>query len=69
MPTEALYDWGRMVAALAAERPWWEPGTTSGYHAVTFGYLVGEILRRVDGRTLGRLTQALIFLLIACLAG
>ena len=53
LPTEALYDWGRMVEALAAETPWWEPGTTSGYHAVTFGYLVGEVLRRVDGRTLG----------------
>src|ERR1051325_1706831 len=53
LPTEALYDWPCMVDALAAETPWWEPGTTSGYHAVTFGYLVGEILRRLDGRTLG----------------
>ena len=53
LPTEALYDWRRMIDALAAETPWWEPGTTSGYHAVTFGYLVGEIVRRLDGRTLG----------------
>src|SRR5262249_25957841 len=53
LPTDALYDWGRMFDVLAAETPWCEPGTTSGYHAITFGYLVGEILRRLDGRTLG----------------
>jgi CubicO group peptidase (beta-lactamase class C family) len=54
LPTEALYDWERMTAALAAERPWWEPGSASGYHAMTFGYLVGELARRADGRSLGR---------------
>jgi CubicO group peptidase (beta-lactamase class C family) len=54
LPTEALYDWERMTGALAAERPWWEPGSASGYHAMTFGYLVGELVRRADGRTLGR---------------
>jgi len=53
LPTEALYDWQRMVDALAAETPWWEPGQTSGYHAMTFGYLVGELIRRVTGRTAG----------------
>jgi CubicO group peptidase (beta-lactamase class C family) len=53
LPTEALYDWPRMTAALAAEAPWWEPGSRSGYHAMTYGFLVGEVLRRVDGRTLG----------------
>ena len=53
LPTEALYDWDRMVAALAAEEPWWEPGSSSGYHALTYGYLVGEVVRRICGQTLG----------------
>jgi len=53
-PTEILYDWTRMTSVLAAEEPWWEPGTASGYHAVTFGYLVGEVVRRITGRTPGR---------------
>ena len=42
-----------MVAALAAQAPIWEPGTKHGYHAVTYGWLAGELVRRVDGRTLG----------------
>src|SRR5207302_10833093 len=54
LPTETLYDWPRMTAALAGEAPWWEPGSASGYHAVTFGYLVGEVVRRITGRTPGR---------------
>ncbi len=53
LPTEALFDWQRMTSVLAAEAPWWQPGSRSGYHAMTYGYLVGEVLRRVDGRTLG----------------
>jgi CubicO group peptidase (beta-lactamase class C family) len=53
LPTEALWDWQRMTDALAAETPWWEPGSRSGYHAMTYGFLVGEVLRRCDGRTLG----------------
>src|SRR5439155_112779 len=53
LPTAALYDWRRMTAALAAETPWWEPGSASGYHALTYGYLVGEVVRRVTGTTLG----------------
>jgi CubicO group peptidase (beta-lactamase class C family) len=53
LPGEALYDWDAMCAALAAETPWWTPGTTHGYHAVTFGWLVGEVVRRVTGRSLG----------------
>jgi len=53
LETEALYDWTRMTAALAAESPWWEPGTATGYHAVTYGYLLGEIVQRITGRTLG----------------
>ena len=53
LPPEALFDWDVMTAALAAEEPWWEPGTDHGYHAVTFGWLVGEVVRRVSGQSLG----------------
>jgi len=51
--TESLYDWTRMTEALAAESPWWEPGTANGYHALTYGYLLGELVQRITGRTLG----------------
>jgi len=54
LTTEDLYDHGRCADHLAAQAPWWEPGTRSGYHAITQGYLVGEVVRRVTGRTLGR---------------
>ena len=54
LPTEALYDWGRMTRALAAQAPWWEPGTRHGYHAFTFGWLIGEVVRRITGTSLGR---------------
>ena len=53
LPTEALYDWNRMTGALAAQKPWWEPGTRYGYHIFTFGYLVGEVVRRITGKSLG----------------
>jgi CubicO group peptidase (beta-lactamase class C family) len=53
LPTEALWDWARMTRALEAEAPWWEPGTRSGYHAMTYGFLVGEVARLASGRTLG----------------
>jgi CubicO group peptidase (beta-lactamase class C family) len=53
LPPESLYDWSAMCAALAAAAPCIEPGTV-GYHPVTFGWLVGELVRRVDGRSLGR---------------
>ena len=53
IPDEMLYDWDAMTAALAAHAPWWEPGTRHGYHAFTFGFLIGEVLRRITGRTLG----------------
>ena len=52
--TEAdLYDWEKATALLAAQAPYWEPGTASGYHALTQGYLVGEVVRRVTGKSLG----------------
>jgi len=47
------FDWNLICARLAAMAPMWPPGTASGYHAVTFGYLAGEMFRRVDGRTMG----------------
>src|SRR5271170_5065862 len=50
---DALFNWTTMTAALAEQEPWWEPGTRHGYHALTFGYLIGEVIRRVDGRTPG----------------
>ncbi|MFJ9734790.1 serine hydrolase domain-containing protein [Streptomyces sp. NPDC101171] len=46
---EELYDWELTTARLAATEPWWEPGTRSGYHALTWGFLVGEVIRRVSG--------------------
>ncbi|MET7883219.1 serine hydrolase domain-containing protein [Streptomyces avermitilis] len=46
---EQLYDWELTAQRLAAQEPWWEPGTRSGYHALTFGFLVGEVVRRVSG--------------------
>ncbi len=49
-----VYDLERSTAALAAQAPWWEPGTASGYHALTFGHLLGEIVRRVTGKSLTR---------------
>ncbi|MFH8436078.1 serine hydrolase domain-containing protein [Streptomyces sp. NPDC018007] len=49
---EDLYDWPTASARLAAQAPWWEPGTASGYHVQTQGQLVGELVRRVSGRTL-----------------
>ena len=50
---EDLYDWDKACGVLAAQAPWWEPGTFSAYHAITQGYLEGEIVRRVTGRTIG----------------
>jgi CubicO group peptidase (beta-lactamase class C family) len=49
-----LCDWDRVCAALAAAEPWWRPGTRFGYHALTFGFLLGETLRRATGRTIAR---------------
>jgi len=51
---EDLADWEHCTSLLAAQEPWWEPGACSGYHAVTQGYLIGEVVRRITGQTLGR---------------
>ncbi len=47
-----LYDWDKSTARYAAQTPWWSPGSASGYHALNFGHLMGEVLRRVTGTTL-----------------
>jgi CubicO group peptidase (beta-lactamase class C family) len=53
MTVADLYDWEKATSMLAAQEPLWEPGTESGYHALTHGYLIGEVVRRITGRTLG----------------
>ncbi len=49
---EDLYDWEKSTAMLAAQAPWWEPGSMSGYHALNQGHLVGEVIRRITGQSL-----------------
>ncbi len=57
LPDGAPYDWDIMTTALAAETPWWEPGTAHGYHAITYGWLVGEVIRRITGKSVGALLR------------
>jgi CubicO group peptidase (beta-lactamase class C family) len=52
-----LCDWERMCAVIADAEPWWEPGTRFGYHAKTFGFLLGETLRRATGKTISALLR------------
>jgi len=49
-----MYDWESATERLALQRPWWEPGTASGYHANNQGHLVGEVIRRITGKTFKR---------------
>jgi CubicO group peptidase (beta-lactamase class C family) len=49
---EEMYDWEKSTSHLARQAPWWPPGTASGYHAVNYGHLIGEVIRRVTGTTL-----------------
>ncbi len=51
--TSDIYDWDKVTSLLAAQAPFWEPGTASGYHALTQGFLVGEVVRRITGKSLG----------------
>jgi CubicO group peptidase (beta-lactamase class C family) len=53
-----VYDWDKSTALLAAQAPWWEPGTASGYHSLTFGHLIGEVIRRITGQRLGEFFAA-----------
>ncbi|MBX6766175.1 MAG: beta-lactamase family protein [Actinomadura rubrobrunea] len=57
MPPGAMLDWDAMTAALAEQEPWWSPGTAHGYHVNTFGFLLGEVVRRAAGRTIGALLR------------
>ena len=56
-PTDNRFDWPTITGALARSAPVWEPGSRSEYHGGTFGYLVGEIIRRIDGRSLDTFFQ------------
>jgi CubicO group peptidase (beta-lactamase class C family) len=53
LPELAIYDWDLIATALAAEQPWWEPGLGHGYHVNTFGFLIGELVRRLSGGSFG----------------
>lgn len=53
-PIEDFYDWRRVTARLAGQAPMWTPGTRNSYHAMTYGFLAGEVVRRVSGRSVGR---------------
>ena len=55
---EDLYDWDKSTALLAAQAPWWEPGTASGYHMLNYGHLIGEVIRRITGQRLGEFFAA-----------
>jgi CubicO group peptidase (beta-lactamase class C family) len=52
-PVDELYDWPSATARLAAQTPLWEPGSAAGYHSLTQGFLVGEVVRRITGQSLG----------------
>jgi CubicO group peptidase (beta-lactamase class C family) len=53
LPPGAFCEWELMIKALEKEEPWWRPGSMHGYHGFTFGWLVGEVVRRVSGKSLG----------------
>ncbi len=57
-PAGRMLDWSAMTALLAAEEPWWSPGSGHGYHVNTFGFLGGELVRRITGQTPGRFLRA-----------
>jgi CubicO group peptidase (beta-lactamase class C family) len=51
---EDLCNWEKMCAAIAADEPWWEPGTKLGYHAQSYGYIIGEIVRCATGKPISQ---------------
>lgn len=57
LPAEAILDWDRIARLLAAEEPWWPPGARHGEQAIFFGHLVGEVVRRVTGQSVGRVLR------------
>ncbi len=60
LPANSMYNWKLMTESLAAETPWWTPGQEHGYHVNTYGFLVGEVLRRATGKTVGQLITEMI---------
>lgn len=54
---EDLCDWDKMCAVIADSKPWWKPGTKTAYHAYTFGYIVGEIVRRATGKPISQVLR------------
>jgi CubicO group peptidase (beta-lactamase class C family) len=58
---DEFYDWDLVTSRLAAQAPVFEPGTMSSYHAATYGFLAGEIVRRASGRTVGTLLREDVF--------
>ena len=57
LPDGAVLDWDHMIGALERQAPMWTPGEGMGYHAITYGWLVGEVIRRIDGRTCGEFVR------------
>ena len=57
LPRHAMYDWELMTDTLAAEAPWWTLDGSHGYHVNTFGYLIGEVIRRTTGKSVGQLIR------------
>ena len=57
LPDGAALEWNTIVEALAEQEPWWAPGTAHGYHVNTYGFLAGELVRRIDGRSIGTLLR------------
>lgn len=57
LPDGAALDWNVMIHALEGQAPWWEPGTAFGYHVNTYGFLIGELVKRAAGKTLGTLIR------------
>lgn len=55
LPPEALYDWNRMVNALLEQQPWWTPDTAHGYAPMTYGWLLGELVRQVESGDIGEI--------------
>ncbi|MCH8815366.1 MAG: beta-lactamase family protein [Chloroflexi bacterium] len=53
LPAGAIFNWDVVTNALAKQKPWWEPGTKHGYHAVTYGFLAGELIRRITEKSVG----------------
>ena len=58
LTVEDLCDWDRMCAIIADSEPWWDPGTRIGYHAITWGYIVGEIVRRATGKPISEVLRS-----------